>query len=132
VIIVALGGTAQLTRVMRANLLDELRKQYVVAARSRGLSERRLLVKYPTRVAISPLISTVGWQLPGLLSVGEVVAIVLSLQTTGPLLLHALQTQDMYLAGSFIFMISVLAVLGTLLADILLAAVDPRIRARYA
>jgi peptide/nickel transport system permease protein len=132
VIIVALGGTAQLIRVMRANLLDELRKQYVVAARSRGLSERRLLVKYPTRVAISPLISTVGWQLPGLLSVGEVVAIVLSLQTTGPLLLHALQTQDMYLAGSFIFMISVLAVLGTLVADILLAAVDPRIRARYA
>jgi peptide/nickel transport system permease protein len=132
VIIVALGGTAQLVRVMRANLLDELRKQYVVAARSRGLSERRLILKYPTRVAISPLISTVGWQLPGLLSVGEVVAIVLSLQTTGPLLLHALQTQDMYLAGSFIFMISVLAVLGTLLADILLAWADPRVRARYA
>jgi peptide/nickel transport system permease protein len=83
------------------------------------------------RLAISPLISTVGWILPGLVSAGEVVAIVLSLQTTGPLLLHALQTQDMYLAGSFIFMISVLAVVGTLLADILLAWSDPRIRMRY-
>jgi peptide/nickel transport system permease protein len=131
VLIVGLAGTAQQIRIMRANLLDELRKPYVVAARSRGLSETRLLVKYPVRLAISPLISTVAWILPGLVSAGEVVAIVLSLQTTGPLLLHALQTQDMYLAGSFIFMISVLAVVGTLLADILLAWSDPRIRMRY-
>ena len=131
VIIVGLNGTAVLIRVMRANLLDELRKPYVVAARARGLSEPRLLVKYPVRLALSPLLSTVGWVLPGLISSGEVVAIVLSLQTTGPLLLSALQTQDMYLAGSFIFVISLLTVVGTLISDLLLAWSDPRIRHRY-
>jgi peptide/nickel transport system permease protein len=131
VIIVGLNGTAVLIRVMRANLLDELRKPYVIAARSRGLSERRLLVKYPVRLALSPLLSTVGWVLPALISSGEVVAIVLSLQTTGPLLLSSLQTQDMYLAGSFIFMVSVLTVVGTLISDLLLAWSDPRIRHRY-
>lgn len=131
VIIVGASGTAVLIRIMRANLLDELRKPYVIAARARGLSERRLLVKYPVRLALSPLLSTVGWVLPGLISSGEVVAIVLSLQTTGPLLLAALQTQDMYLAGSFIFLLSLLTVVGTLISDLLLAWSDPRIRRRY-
>lgn len=131
VIIVGANGTAVLIRVMRANLLDELRKPYVIAARARGLSEPRLLVKYPVRLALSPLLSTVGWVLPGLISSGEVVAIVLSLQTTGPLLLSSLQTQDMYLAGSFIFMISLLTVVGTLISDLLLVWSDPRIRHRY-
>lgn len=131
-IIVGLNGTAVLIRVMRANLLDELRKPYVTAARARGLSERKLLVKYPVRLALSPLLSTVGWVLPALVSSGEVVAIVLSLQTTGPLLLSSLQTQDMYLAGGFIFMISLLTVVGTLVSDLLLAWSDPRIRNRYA
>ncbi len=131
VIIVGLAGTAALIRVMRANLLDELRKPYVVAARARGLSERRLILKYPVRLALSPLLSTVGWVLPALISSGEVVAIVLSLQTMGPLLLRALQDQDMYLAGSFIFIVSVLTVIGTLISDLLLAWSDPRIRRRY-
>jgi peptide/nickel transport system permease protein len=131
VIIVGANGTAVLIRIMRANLLDELRKPYVIAARARGLSEPRLIVKYPVRLALSPLLSTVGWVLPGLISSGEVVAIVLSLQTTGPLLLSALQTQDMYLAGSFIFMVSLLTVVGTLISDFLLAWSDPRIRHRY-
>lgn len=130
VVITGLSGTALLIRVMRANLLDELRRPYVTAARARGLSERRLLVKYPVRLAIGPLLSTVGWALPALISSGEVVAIVLSLQTTGPLLLGALQTQDMYLAGSLIMLVSVLAVVGTLVSDLLLAWADPRIRYR--
>ena len=131
VIIVGLSGTALLIRFMRANLLDELRKPYVVAARARGLSERRLLLKYPVRLAIIPLLSTVAWILPGLISSSEVVAIVLSLQTMGPLLLRSLLDQDMYLAGSFIFIVSVLTVLGTLVSDLLLAWADPRIRYRY-
>jgi peptide/nickel transport system permease protein len=130
VLITGLSGTALLIRVMRANLLDELRRPYVTAARARGLSEGRLLVKYPVRLAIGPLLSTVGWALPALISSGEVVAIVLSLQTTGPLLLGALQTQDMYLAGSLIMLVSVLAVIGTLVSDLLLAWADPRIRYR--
>ena len=96
------------------------------------MSESKLLVKYPVRLALSPLLSTVGWVLPALVSSGEVVAIVLSLQTTGPLLLSSLQTQDMYLAGGFIFMISLLTVVGTLVSDLLLAWSDPRIRNRYA
>lgn len=130
VLITGMSGTATLIRIMRANLLDELRKPYVVAARSRGMSEGRLVVKYPVRVAIAPLLSTVAWLLPGLISSGEVVAIVLSLQTTGPMLLRALQTQDMYLAGSFILVVSVLTVVGTLIADLLLAWADPRTRRR--
>jgi peptide/nickel transport system permease protein len=132
VVITGTHGTATLIRIMRANLLDELRKPYVAAARARGLSETRLVVKYPVRVAISPLLSTVAWALPVVISSGEVVAIVLSLQTTGPILLNALQTQDMYLAGSLIFVISVFTVAGTLVADLLLAWADPRVRSRYA
>ncbi len=131
ILITGLAGTAALIRVMRANLLDELRKPYVNAARARGNSETRLIVKYPVRVAIGPLISTVAWVLPDVISSGEVVAVVLSLQTTGPLLLSSLRTQDMYLAGSFIFVVSILTVIGTLVSDLLLAWADPRIRRQY-
>lgn len=128
VIILGVGGTAGLIRTMRANLLDELSKPYVVSARANGLSEWQLLLKYPVRIAINPFISTIGWYLPQLISGSVIVAVVLSLPTTGPLLLNALLNQDMYLAGSFIMLLSVLTVLGTLISDILLAWVDPRIR----
>lgn len=128
VVILGVGGTAGLIRTMRANLLDELSKPYVVSARANGLSEWQLLFKYPVRIAINPFISTIGWYLPQLISGSVIVAVVLSLPTTGPLLLNALLNQDMYLAGSFIMLLSVLTVLGTLISDILLAWVDPRIR----
>lgn len=128
VIIIGTSGTAGLIRIMRANLLDELHKPYVVTARARGLSERKLLLKYPVRLALNPFISTVGWTLPALVSGEAIVAVVLSLPTTGPLFLRALQSQDMYLAGSFIFLLSTLTVIGTLLSDIALAWLDPRIR----
>jgi len=127
-IVLGTGGTAGLIRVMRANLLDELRKPYVSTARAKGLSERKLLFKYPIKVALNPFVSTVGWMLPGLVSGSTIVSVVLSLPTTGPLLLHALQNQDMYLAGSFIMMLSTLTVIGTLISDILLGLLDPRIR----
>jgi len=113
---------------MRANLLDELHKPYVVTARAKGLSESKLLLKYPVRAALNPFISTAGWYLPALVSGSTIVAVVLSLPITGPLLLRALMSQDMYLAGSFIFMLSALTVIGTLISDILLAWLDPRIR----
>jgi peptide/nickel transport system permease protein len=122
---------AGIIRIVRANLLDELHKPYVVTARSKGVPERRLLIKYPVRVALNPFVSTVGWVLPLLLSGEVIVAQVLGLQTTGPLLLRALLSQDMYLAGSIILMISVLTVIGTLISDILLAWLDPRIRYQY-
>ncbi|MDR1637806.1 MAG: ABC transporter permease, partial [Treponema sp.] len=125
-IVLGLSGTASLIRTMRANLLDELKRPYVVTARAKGLTESGLLVKYPVRVALNPFISTVGWILPGLVSSSSVVSIVLNLPTTGPLLLRALQSQDMYLAGSFLLLMSTLTVIGTLLSDILLALVDPR------
>ncbi|MCB0086895.1 MAG: ABC transporter permease [Caldilineaceae bacterium] len=128
IIIIGTDGTAGLIRIMRANLLDELRKPYVVTARAKGLPEWKLLLKYPVRVALNPFISTVGWVLPGLVSGSAIVAIVLSLPTTGPLLLRALLSQDMYLAGSFLLMLSILTVIGTLLSDLLLAWLDPRIR----
>jgi peptide/nickel transport system permease protein len=128
VLIIGLAGTASLIRVMRANLLDELRKPYVVAARARGLSERQVILKYPVRVALNPFISTAGWVLPGLVSGSIIVAVVLSLPTAGPLLLRSLLSQDMYLAGAFILLLSVLTMLGTLISDLLLAFVDPRIR----
>jgi peptide/nickel transport system permease protein len=126
--IIGLSGTASLIRVMRANLLDELRKPYVVAARSRGLPEWRVILKYPVRVALNPFISTVGWVLPSLVSGSIIVAVVLSLPTSGPLLLRALLSQDMYLAGAFILLLSVLTMIGTMISDVLLALVDPRIR----
>lgn len=127
-VILGASGTASLIRVMRANLLDELHKPYVVTARSKGLSEPRLLLKYPVRAALNPFISTAGWYLPALVSGSTIVAVVLNLPITGPLLLRALMSQDMYLAGSFIFMLSTLTVVGTLISDILLAWLDPRIR----
>ncbi|PZF85596.1 ABC transporter permease [Jiangella anatolica] len=128
VIVLGTAGTAGLIRILRANLLDELHKPYVVAARSRGLSETRILFKYPLRVAVSPFLSTIGWVLPLLVSGEIVVSQVLSLPTTGPLLLRALRSQDMYLAGAIILLVSVLTVVGTLLSDILLARMDPRVR----
>lgn len=128
VVIIGTAGTASLIRIMRANLLDELRKPYVVTARAKGLPEWRLLFKYPVRVALNPFVSTVGWVLPTLVSGAAIVSIVLSLPTTGPLLIRALQQQDMYLAASFIMLLSILTVIGTLVSALLLAWLDPRIR----
>ena len=128
VVILAVSGTASLIRVMRANLLDELHKPYVTTARAKGLSEFHLLVKYPLRLALNPFISTIAWLLPNLVSGSIIVAIVMSLPTAGPLLLQSLMSQDMYLAGAFILLICALTVLGSLVSDILLALVDPRIR----
>jgi peptide/nickel transport system permease protein len=128
VIVLGTAGTAGLIRILRANLLDELRKPYVVAARGRGVPERKLLLKYPLRVALNPFISTIGWVLPGLVSGEVIVAQVLSLPTTGPMLLGALRSQDMYLAGAIVLMISVLTVIGTLVSDLALAWLDPRVR----
>ncbi|MCG8351250.1 MAG: ABC transporter permease [Chloroflexales bacterium] len=127
-IVLGTNGIAGLSRIMRANLLDELNRPYVVTARTKGLPEHRMLIKYPVRAALNPFISTVGWHLPGLISGSTIVGIVLSLPLTGPLLLRALQTQDMFLAGSFILILSVLTVIGTLISDLLLAWLDPRIR----
>jgi peptide/nickel transport system permease protein len=127
-LILGTSGTASLIRVMRANLLDELRKPYVRTARAKGLPEWKVIVKYPVRVALNPFVSTAGWLLPGLVSGSIIVAVVLSLPTTGPLLLSALTSQDMYLAGAFILLLSVLTLFGTLISDILLAWLDPRIR----
>ncbi len=128
VIIVGTAHTAKFIRIIRGNLLDELKKPYVTAARARGLSETRLILKYPVRVAINPLVSTIGWTLPELISGIAITAVVLNLPTSGPLLLNALLSQDMQLAGSFIMLLSFLTVVGTLISDILLAWVDPRIR----
>ena len=119
---------AGLIRVMRANLLDELSKPYVTTARAKGLPEWQVLLKHPVRVALNPFVSTLGWALPTLVSGTVIVAIVLNLQTTGPLLLSALRSQDMYLAATFVLMLSILTVIGTLISDILLALLDPRIR----
>ena len=119
---------AALIRVMRANLLDELYKPYVVTGRAKGLPEWRLIIDYPVRVALNPFISTIGWILPSLVSGAVIVSVVLSLPTTGPMLLQSLLSQDMYLAGSIILLLSVLTVIGTLISDILLAWLDPRVR----
>ncbi len=128
VIVIALGSTAGSIRTTRANVLDELNKPYVETARAKGLKERKLIWKYPVRVAMNPFFSTVGWTLASLISGQTLVAYVLSLQTTGPMMLRALTSQDMYLAGSFLLLLSALTVIGTLISDILLAWVDPRIR----
>lgn len=128
VVIVGTAHTAKFIRIIRGNLLDELKKPYVTTGRAKGLSETRLILKYPVRVAINPLVSTIGWTLPELVSGIAITAVVLNLPTTGPLLLNALKSQDMHLAGSFIMLLSTLTVLGTLISDILLAWVDPRIR----
>jgi peptide/nickel transport system permease protein len=128
ILVLAVGSTAGGIRHTRANVLVELHKPYVHTARAKGLRERKLLWKYPVRLALNPFFSTVGWSLASLVSGATLVSLVLSLQTTGPLLLKALLAQDMYLAGSFLLMLSVLTVIGTLLSDIILAVVDPRIR----
>ena len=127
-VIIALEGTAGLIRIMRANLLDELHKPYYVTAKAKGLSEFQALMEYPVRVALNPWISSVGWILPGLVSGATIISVVLNLPTTGPMQLEALLNQDMYLAGSFVLLLSVLTVVGTLISDILLAWLDPRIR----
>ena len=127
-VVVGLSGTASLIRVMRATMLDELSQPYVETARAKGLSEARLILKYPVRLAISPFISTIGWTLPSLISDTAIAAIVLSIPTVGPLLLTSLLSQDMYLSGSIILILSVMTVVGTFISDLLLAWVDPRIR----
>jgi peptide/nickel transport system permease protein len=128
ILLIGLGGTAGLIRTMRANLLDELKKPYVETARSKGLPEWRLLLKYPVRHALNPFISTIGWILPSLVAGEVVVSIVLNLPTSGPVLFNALKAQDMYVAAGFILLLSVLTVIGTFVSDILLAILDPRIR----
>lgn len=127
-IVIGVAGTARLTRIMRANLLDELDKPYMIAGRARGLSEWQLVMKYPVRMAINPLVSTIGWYLPELFSGSLIVATVMNLQNIGPLLLRSLINQDMYLAGSILMIYCFLAIIGTLISDILLAWLDPRIR----
>lgn len=131
IIIIGMSGTAGTIRITRANLLDELYKPYVVTARAKGLPEWKLLLKYPVRMSLSPFFSTVGWLLPGLISGETIVSIVLSLPTTGPLLFGAVESQDMYLVGSFVLILSALTVIGTLLSDLALTWWDPRIRYQY-
>jgi peptide/nickel transport system permease protein len=126
-LVISLSGTAWLIRTMRAMLLDELRKPYVQTARSKGLTEGKLLRKYPIRVALLPIVSTAGWALPGIFSGSTIVAIVLDLPTVGPLLFKALTSQDMFLAASTILITTVLTLIGTFISDILLAWLDPRI-----
>ncbi|MCK4542934.1 MAG: ABC transporter permease [Spirochaetales bacterium] len=128
VIVIGTAGTAGLVRIMRGCLLDELKKQYVVTARSKGLTETRLLFKYPMRIAVNPIVSTIGWSLAGIVSGATITSIVLNLPTTGPLLYQALLKQDMELAGSIILILSSLTLIGTFISDILLVVIDPRIR----
>ena len=127
-VILGLDGTARLARIMRANLLDELGKPYVEMARAKGMSEWKLIWKYPVRLSLNPLVSTIGWYLPLIFSGSVIVATVLNLPTIGPMLLRALIGQDMFLAGSIIMIYLFLAIIGTLISDILLAWLDPRIR----
>ena len=127
-IILGLAGTAQLVRILRANLLDELGKPYVMTARARGLSERRVILKYPVRVALNPFASTIGYLLPYMVSGSIIVSLVLSLPTVGPLLLRALIAKDMFLAGTIVLLLGALTVVGTFLSDLLLMWIDPRIR----
>lgn len=128
IIVIGTAGTASLIRIMRGCLLDELQKQYVITARAKGVGERALLFKYPVRLAINPIVSTIGWILPAIVSGETITAIVLGLPTMGPLLFGSLMRQDMYLAGSIVMILSFLTVIGTLISDILLAWIDPRIR----
>jgi len=128
VIVTGAAAAASLVRILRANLLDELNKPYVVTQRAMGHSEWSVILRYPVPVAILPFVSTIGWLLPSLVSGSTITAIVLNLPTTGPMLLHALLTQDMYLAGGIILLLSTLTVIGTFLSDLLLAWLDPRVR----
>jgi len=127
-VVIATAGTAGLIRTLRGTLLDELKKQYVTTARAKGMKERKLILKYPVRVAVNPLISTIGWMLPAIVGGEVVVSQVLNLKTLGPVLLGSVQSEDMYLAGGIIMILSSLTVIGTLLSDILLAWVDPKVR----
>jgi peptide/nickel transport system permease protein len=127
-LVLGASGTAHLMRIMRANLLDELSKPYVITARAKGLSERYLVAKYPVRVAMNPMASSIGFLFPQIVSGGIIVSIVLSLPTVGPTLLSALQAQDMFLAGAIILLVGLLTVVGTLVSDLVLMWLDPRIR----
>jgi peptide/nickel transport system permease protein len=128
VIVIGTAGTCGLIRIMRGQLLDEVRKQYVITARAKGVGRRKLLFKYPVRAALNPIVATVGWSLTAIFSGSTITAIVLNLPTQGPLMYGALLSQDMYLAGGFLFILTFLTVIGTLISDILLAWLDPRIR----
>jgi peptide/nickel transport system permease protein len=128
VVVLGVAGIAALVRIMRANLLDELGKPYVTTGRAKGLAELPLILRYPTRVALNPFVSTVGWVLPVLVSGDVIVSSVLSLPTAGPILIQALKTQDMYLGGALIMFQCILVLIGTLLSDLLLVWIDPRIR----
>jgi peptide/nickel transport system permease protein len=128
VVVIGTSGTAAMIRRLRANLLDELQKQYVITGRAKGLPPGRLLIKYPLRIAINPFISDIGNLLPQVVSGAAIVSVVLDLPTTGQMLIGALKSQDMYLAGSFLMFLALLTVIGMLLSDLALAALDPRIR----
>jgi peptide/nickel transport system permease protein len=128
VIVIGTSGTAALIRILRANLTDELHKPYVLTARAKGLPEYKVVLKYPVRIALNPFVSALGWIFPHLISGATIISIVLNLPTAGPMLLQALVSQDMYLAGTFILLLSVLTLVGMLVSDILLALIDPRIR----
>jgi peptide/nickel transport system permease protein len=128
VVIIGFSGTAYTIRTLRATMLDELRKPYVMVARSKGLSELKVILKYPARIAINPIISTFGWLLVWFFSGGTVVEIVLNLNTAGPVLWRSLLGQDMNVAGAYILITGALTAIGSLISDVLLAVVDPRIR----
>ena len=128
VLVIGLSGTAGMIRRLRANLLDELQKQYVTTARAKGLTEGRLLIKYPLRMSLNPFISDIGSLLPQIVSGSVIVSAVMSLPTTGPMLLDSLRSQDMYLAGSFLMFLALLTVVGMFVSDVALALLDPRIR----
>lgn len=128
IVVIGTSGTAALIRILRANLSDELSKPYVVTARAKGLPEHQVILRYPVRIALNPFVSAIGWVLPELISGVTITAIVLNLPTAGPLLLRALVAQDMYLAGGFILLMGILTLIGMLVSDLLLAALDPRIR----
>jgi peptide/nickel transport system permease protein len=128
IIIIGMAGTAGIIRVMRASLLDELGKQYVVTAKAKGVAETKLLFKYPVRVALNPIASTIGWQLPYIVSGGVVTEMVLNLPTTGPMLLDAIRHEDMFLASTLLLFLTTLTVIGTFISDVILVLIDPRIR----
>lgn len=128
IIVIGMSGTAYIIRVMRGMMLDELNRPYVTTARAKGLTELRVLTKYPVRVALNPIVSTIGWTLPNIFSGQTIAAIVLGLPTIGPILYQALQQEDMFLASSTVMITTALTIVGTLISDILLASLDPRIR----
>jgi peptide/nickel transport system permease protein len=128
VIVLGTAGTAGTIRIMRGVLLDELGKDYVRTARAKGLNERKVIITHPVRIALNPIVSLIGFQFPALISGAAITSVVLNLPTTGPLLLQALETQDMYLAGSLLFLLSILTVIGLFVSDMILAAIDPRIK----